>query len=60
MVRIRDSGGWHLQTQQLVQAIPWKESKESIESHLLKDRVDLVSHPEKQKLQLSASLRFIY
>ena len=43
IVRNRDSGGWHLTVsaiQQLVQAIPWRQSKESIESHLVKDRVD--------------------
>ena len=40
IVRNRDLGGWHLQIQQLVQAIPWRQSKESIESHLVKDRVD--------------------
>ena len=32
IVRNRDSGGLHLQVQHLVQVIPWRQSKESIES----------------------------
>ena len=32
IVRNRDSGGWHSQVQQLVQVVPWRQSKESIES----------------------------
>ena len=40
MVRNRDSGGWHFQIQELVQAIPCRQSKELIESYLVKDHVD--------------------
>ena len=37
--RNRDSGDWHLQIQQLVRAIPWRQSKGSKESHLEINRV---------------------
>ena len=47
ILRNGDSGGWHLQIQQLVQAFPWRQSKESVESHLLKDFADFVSYQEK-------------
>ena len=40
IVRNQDSGGWHLHNQQFVQAIPCRQSKESIESHLVKDCID--------------------
>ena len=46
IARNRDSGGWDLQIHQSVQAISWEFSKESIDTHLIKDRVDLVCHPE--------------
>ena len=32
-----------------MQASPWKQSKESIERHLLKDRANLISDQEKYK-----------
>ena len=32
-----------------MQPIPWRQSKELIKSDLLKDRVDLVSHQEKEE-----------
>ena len=48
IVRNQDSRSCHLQIQQSLQAISRRQSKESLESHLLKkDLVNLISHQEK-------------